>query len=282
MELVVVGNHAGMPAPGHPSSGYLARTATTAILLDCGPGVAGALPAVAHPWDLDAVLVSHLHLDHCYDLLVLGKRMVHQALAEGGPRAPVPLHVPPGGAAALRALNALFPVGHPGSPLDHVFDVAFSLVEYPAEGTFAAGEVRVRTAPMRHALPCAGFRLESAEGSLVFSGDTGTTDVLVGLAAGADLLLCEATLREPDQTGHGHLSAAEAGAVAAAADVGELVLTHLTRHDPGWYAGLAADARSAFRGPVSVSRPGYAFVAGAARPRGSGVRRHVEGLGSIG
>ena len=69
-----------MPANGQPSSGYLVATSDATILLDCGPGIATALGAVAAPDELSAVIVSHLHLDHCYDLLPLGKSLLARAL----------------------------------------------------------------------------------------------------------------------------------------------------------------------------------------------------------
>lgn len=271
MELIVVGNRAGMPAPGAPSSGYVVRTPSSVILMECGPSVAGALPGVVRLSEITAVLVSHMHADHCYDLLTLGRRLVAETLEQGVSRPPIPLYVQPGGARMLRALNALFPVGR-DSPLDHVFDEAFTVVEYSPDGAIVANDVTVRMAPMRHAVPCSGFRLETAEASLAFSGDTGPTDALVRLAANTDVLLCEATLREPDRTGHGHLSAAQAGALAAAADVGQLVLTHFMRDDPEWLAGVVGEARAAFPGAVSASRPGSRFAAHASSARGTGAR----------
>lgn len=276
MELIVVGNRAGMPAPGAPSSGYVVRTPSSVILMECGPGVASALPGVVRLSEITAVLVSHMHADHCYDLLTLGKTLVAETLEQGVSRPPIPLYVQPGGARVLRALNALFPVGR-DSPLDHVFDEAFTVVEYPPDGAIVANDVTVRMAPVRHAVPCSGFRLETAEASLAFSGDTGPTDALVRLAANADVLLCEATLREPDRTGHGHLSAVEAGALAAAADVGQLVLTHLARDDPEWVAGVVGEARATFPGPVSASRPGYSFAPHKSSARGAGAQRRVTG-----
>jgi ribonuclease BN (tRNA processing enzyme) len=65
-----------MPANGQASSGYLVAADTATLLLDCGPGVATALGAVTAPDQLSAVIVTHLHLDHCYDLLPVGKSLL--------------------------------------------------------------------------------------------------------------------------------------------------------------------------------------------------------------
>jgi glyoxylase-like metal-dependent hydrolase (beta-lactamase superfamily II) len=142
MRLTILGCRSGMPADGEASSGYLVETGTQTLLLDCGPGVAtvlsGLLPATAP----DAVIISHLHMDHCYDLLPLGKTMLSAALEIPVPGAvpvrdadldPVPLLVPLGAADALARLAALFPVST-APVLDRAFELAFSVREY-APGT---------------------------------------------------------------------------------------------------------------------------------------------------
>lgn len=90
MELVVLGCQAGMPADGRASSGYLVVTSRCRILLDCGPGVAAALSAHGGAGSLDAVVVTHLHPDHCYDLLPIG-------ISRRNAAAPLPLYVPAAG-----------------------------------------------------------------------------------------------------------------------------------------------------------------------------------------
>jgi ribonuclease BN (tRNA processing enzyme) len=69
-----------------------------------------------------------------------------------------------------------------------------------------------------------GFRVTHNGTTLAYSGDSAPTDELAGLARGADLFLCEATLGDPAADGlpRGHLSADEA---LAAAD-GPILLTH--------------------------------------------------------
>ena len=89
MLLTVLGCRSGMPADGQPSAGYLVQTPGTSMLLDCGPGVVTALSAVVPVRRLDAVVISHLHTDHCYDLLPLGKALLAGlATMPGGRRRP--------------------------------------------------------------------------------------------------------------------------------------------------------------------------------------------------
>ncbi|WP_261556265.1 MBL fold metallo-hydrolase [Frankia tisae] len=269
MRLTVLGCRQGMPADGQSSSSYLVSTGSARLLLDCGPGAATALSSVAHPSELDAIIISHLHADHCYDLLTVGKTLLSGRLRDperfptlrGAARAewpPVPLYVPKGGRAKLDLLASVFPV--PSFPmLDRSFDVAFDVHEYEPGDTFTVGDCEISMHQLNHSLLNCGTRIESPEGSFAFTGDTAYTPDLVSLAANVDLFLSEATLEEPDVTTHGHLCAAEAGDVAAAAGVKELVLTHFITADDAWLAARKADAERSFRGPVHLAAPARTF-----------------------
>ncbi|WP_238438780.1 MBL fold metallo-hydrolase [Frankia nepalensis] len=263
-----------MPAGGQCSSSYLVETDSTRVLLDCGPGAMTALSAVMRPWDLDGVIISHLHLDHCYDLLPLGKAMlagrVHRSMgslmtiptlpemADYVDRLPVPLYVPRGGRETLNTLATLFPVTT--IPLlDKAFEVAFEVREYTPGDLFTISDLEIGLHELRHAVPNCGIRVESSGGSLAYTGDTGFTDALVPLARNVDLLLSEATLAVPDGTAHGHLCATEAGTVARAAGVGQLVLTHFATAEARWLEARKADAERVFDGPVRLAAPAGQF-----------------------
>jgi ribonuclease BN (tRNA processing enzyme) len=271
-----------MPADGQASSAYLVTEGSTRVLLDCGPGGATALSGVTHVSTLDAIVISHMHSDHCYDLLPLGKTLL--AARMRGPRRfptlpasdvtewpPLPLYVPAGGQAALNALAAALPV--PTYPLlDQAFNLAFDVAEYEPGGTLSVGDCSIELHPLHHSLANCGMRVEGPTGTMAFSGDTFDVPGLIKLARGVDLFLCEATLELTDDTVHGHLSAALAGEVAAEAGVGELVLTHFVTADPTWLEARRADAQRSFDGPVHLASPGRRFEV---RP-GSGAQRMPE------
>jgi ribonuclease BN (tRNA processing enzyme) len=270
MQLTVLGCRAGMPADGQPSSGYLVETAGARLLLDCGPGTAVALSAVAPPSSLDAVVITHFHSDHCYDLLPIGKSLLNGLIeVQGGPPRlagelhPVPLYVPSGARELFGQWASLFPVAT--LPLlDRAFEVAFDVHEYTPGESFQAGDCTVTPRELRHVLPNCGLRVEAPSGSLAYTGDTGVTPALTELAAGVDVLLAEATLSEPDHSDHGHLSGTDAGRTANAAGVGELVLTHFASSEPEWLAHLAKTAANEFPGPVRQASPGLRIAVGAA------------------
>lgn len=261
MELIVLGSRAGMPAPGRPSSGYLLEAGAGTLLLDCGPGVAGAVQPWLESGDLDGVVISHMHVDHCFDTMLLGRGLVG-ARVWGGQAAgdPIELWVPPGGAALLRRLNAVFPGGGSNDPstyaLDHVFDEAFVTREYTAGAPIEVAGFTVTPMTVTHVVPTCGFRVDHDGAVLAYSGDSGPSPTLVDLAHRADVFLCEATLQEPDSSGRGHLSAGEAGAVATEAGVGMLVLTHTLRDDEAFNGTIVAAAAAEYSGPIHVARAG--------------------------
>jgi len=273
MRLTILGCRSGMPADGQPSSGYLVASGDSTILLDCGPGIATALGAVAAPHELSAVIISHLHLDHCYDLLPLGKSLLTRSLRY--PRAgeapqdwadtdAVPLYVPAGAKAVLGRLAALFPVTT-APVLDRSFDLAFDVREYQPGTRFAVGGMTVGLHELRHSAPNCGIRIESPDGCVAYTGDTSVSPGLLPLAAGADLLLAEATLTVTDHGPHGHLSAADAARAARDAGARALLLTHFPSADPDWLLARRDEAAREFAGDVHLARPGATFEVGKIR-----------------
>ncbi|HVW40140.1 MAG TPA: MBL fold metallo-hydrolase [Amycolatopsis sp.] len=268
MQLTVLGCRSGMPADGQASSGYLVETASARLLLDCGPGIATALSAVTDATELDAVVISHLHADHCYDLLPIGKALLSAAIEfPGGPAARlgevrrVPLFVPAGARELFARWAGLFPVTTMPM-LDKAFEVAFDVREYQPGDRFEVGETTIGLHELRHVLPNCGIRVEAAGVTLAYTGDTGMTDAAVKLAAEADLLLAEASLSQTDRTGHGHLSGGDAGRIAARAGVRELALTHFACTERHWLRHLHDDAASEFTGPVRLVRSGERILLG--------------------
>jgi ribonuclease BN (tRNA processing enzyme) len=242
MRLTVLGSSGTFPGPGNPASGYLVSTGSTAVLLDVGPGVFPALRRlVSAP---DAVVISHVHADHCADLFPL-----FNALRYGPPRiAGLPVITPRGVAERF--------AGFLGADDDHdLFRVlAFDEVEAGAER--AIGDLRFRFGAATHPVPALVTRVESDGAALVYSGDTGPGGDLEAVATGAAVLLCEASLQgEPTSDRYPyHLHASEAGDVAARAGVGRLVVTHVPPTlDP---AVSVAEAAAVFDGPVTHAVPG--------------------------
>jgi len=129
-------------------------------------------------------------------------------------------------------------------------------------GTTEIGPFRLTADRMNHPVETFGFRVEHAGWRLAYSADTGESDALVRLAGGVDLLLCEASFLDgQDDRPDLHLTARQAGAHAARAGVGRLVLTHLVPWNDR--EQTLAQAATAFGGPLSLATSGLVLGPGA-------------------
>jgi ribonuclease BN (tRNA processing enzyme) len=219
VRLTVIGCSPAWPNAGGAQSGYLvANDDGRRLLLDCGPGVLARLRANDGGWPrVDAVAITHFHLDHWGDLVpwIFGG-----AFGPGRDVAPVPLWLPPGGGDKLRGYGERMSfVGQ----IDSVFD----LHEYRDDETFEAAGFAVTPHRLDHYSELTfGLRVRNHRSTLAYSGDTGPSPRLVELARDADLLLCEATLREPEPAERGHLSDGEAVDAFRASGAKRLVVIH--------------------------------------------------------
>lgn len=252
MRVIVLGCSGSGPGPGSPASGYLLEAGDARLVMDLGNGTFGALQRHLDPWDLDGVLVSRLHPDHCADVTSLVVHRRHHPRPPAEPR-PLPLHAPGGAADRFAAAYAPSAAERADTDLGDVF--TFHPLADGATATPAG--VGLRAALVDHPCEAYALRLQHGGRSLVYSGDTGPCAGLVELARGADVLLCEASWPHTgpwDAPPPGvHLSGRQAGEHAAAAGVGRLLLTHV----PPWFDGqdLLAEAREAFDGPVELVAP---------------------------
>ncbi|MCT2594632.1 MBL fold metallo-hydrolase [Streptomyces sp. N2-109] len=250
MELTVLGGCGAWPTADQACSGYVVESDGFRLLIDPGYATLPRLLAEFTAAQVDAVLVSHGHPDHCADLNPLLRA---RALADT-PAPALPLYALPG------ALDAVLALDRPG-----MLAGAYELREFEA-GTgrrFGIGPFTVDTRLLPHFVPNAGVRLTASDGTaLVYTGDTGPSPEIAALARDAELLLSEATYPEqvPAADAAFLLSARLAGGYATAAGAGRLVLTHLWPDSDAGEAVTAAAA--AYDGPVSVASPGARFTTG--------------------
>ncbi len=211
MRLTVIGCYGPYPAAGECCSGYLVEHQGSAILLDCGNGVLGRLRYYIEPWNLDAVILSHLHSDHVSDLMIMRYAIMLNN---------------------IRLDKGMLNVYSPGEPAEE-----FNRLNYKdfvkahavtAETKLNVGSLKISFSPAVHAYMSNIITVESEDHKLVYSGDTEYFPQLTGLAEGADLFLCEANyLRKDIEKGlPNHLAAYQAGKIASEAGVKRLVLTH--------------------------------------------------------
>lgn len=258
MKLTVLGKSPAWEDANGACSGYLLTGDGTTLLLDCGNGVFGKLRRYRDYVDIDAIVISHHHVDHIIDLVPFAF-----ALRFAPRQQPVPvdrwpgtdsparprLFVPPGIAAFLEQVSELW-----GN--DDLFGEAFEVAEYDVESSLEIGPFTLTFAEVPHYVRTFAVDARDASGSrITYGADCCPNDALVDLASGTDLLIAEATLPRPERDGdRGHLTPSEAGEHAAKAGAGQLMLTHISDElDPEW---AAAEAGSTYSGPIQVAAEG--------------------------
>jgi ribonuclease BN (tRNA processing enzyme) len=244
MRLTVVGCSGSFPGPDSPASCYLLEADGFRVVVDMGNGSLGALQKYTGLFDVDAVMLSHLHVDHCVDLYSYS---VARAFTPAGPQPAIPVYGPARTAERMGYIHGL-----DGDDLGLTKRFTFETLE---PGRLTVGPFDIQLAHVNHPVETFAFRFAHNGRSLVYTGDTGQTEAVPTLAAGADVFLSEAAFLEgPGLPPDIHLTARQAGGYANRAGVGRLVLTHLV---PGNSADDArAEAAAEYQGALDVAIAG--------------------------
>lgn len=247
MKLTILGCSGTFPGPDSPCSGYLIEHEGYRLVVDLGSGALGNLQRHIDVRDVDAIYLSHLHADHCIDLVAYYyARRYHPS----GQLPRLTVYGPPN---ARERISSAF-----DEPPVIGFDEVYDFQERSA-GTLQLGPLTVTSMVVTHPVECHGLRIEAGGRVLAYSGDTANCDALVELARGADVFLCEASWpSHPAPVPGIHLTGREAGQHAAKAGVKKLLLTHLMPfHDP---VAMAAEARETYDGDLEVVHAGASYV----------------------
>ncbi|MCC5947118.1 MAG: MBL fold metallo-hydrolase [Nitriliruptoraceae bacterium] len=241
LQLTVLGSAGSHTGVGRACSGYLVEVDGTRLLVDAGNGSTANLQRLCSLRELDAVAISHRHVDHCIDLIGCYYNLRFDPAFDGQ----VPLY------AAAEVHELLTSMMSNDSTLE--FDLVFRHQQVGHGDEAEVGPMHLRFAHSIHPVPAVSVRIEAGGRTLVYSGDSAGGDELVEIARGADLFLCEASWTgDIDDWLPGiHLTATQAGHLAREAGVGRLVLTHITGAVDRDVA--RAEAATAFGGPVHLA-----------------------------
>jgi len=236
VELTVLGCSGSYGAPPFGAcSGYLLRGGGATVWVDCGNGTLPHLQEHAALDDVDALVITHQHPDHCADIYGL-----HVVMRYGVMRAGLPLFAPEGLEERL------------GGVVDSWGDAFDWKVIGDGDGV-EIGDMALRFARTDHPPPTYAVELRADGKRLVYTADTGPGWTVDAFGAGADLVLSEATYQEGHKGVPWHLTAREAGLAAREAKASRLMLTHIwPAFDP---ALSAVEGSEAFGEPAVLAKP---------------------------
>jgi ribonuclease Z len=278
-ELVVLGTASQVPTRTRNHNGYLLRWDGEGLLFDPGEGTQRQMIHAGVPaTQITRICLTHVHGDHCFGLPGVLSR-----LALDGVTQPIDLHYPATGENVVRALVSLASPGadlrlHPHGaagpiapglevrPLHHRIETyGYRLVEPDGRTLLpdrlaAAGIAGPDVGRLQRGGSLRGVRLEDVSvprpgQRFAFVMDTAPCPGAQELAEGADLLVAEATFSDDDAelaAQYRHLTAGQAGTLAADGGVGTLVLTHFSSRYSD-VTPLAEQARSRAGGAAVVA-----------------------------
>lgn len=221
--VTVLGAGDAFASGGRFQAGYVIEADGCHFLMEAGPTLLPALKrARIDPADIDFVLISHLHGDHFAGLPFLMLQYMWESprkriLTIAGPR-----HLE-------QRTRALFRNMYPGMNT-HPLMRKIRFLELEAGRTSRVGPARVATVRTPHTKPDVSLALRATVNgrTLAFSGDSGWTEGLIEISAGADLFLCECTYFDTDHLDF-HLNYPTIERNRRRFSAERLVLTHIGR-----------------------------------------------------
>jgi ribonuclease BN (tRNA processing enzyme) len=249
LELTILGSGTSVPHPQRAASAYWLQTARGSLLLDMSAAAVHRMAQERLDWsNLDAVWISHFHLDHLGGLAPFLFGIKHAAQAQGRSK---PLNI--FGAHGLeKLLRAIDDAGN-FKLFRQKFPVQFCEVE-PGASFQILQNLQASTLKTPHTSESMALRLTDESGvSIVYTSDTGYAEELCAFASGAQLLLMECSFvrDKPIET---HLELSEAMQLAARARPQKVVLTHLY---PEWDGvDLVSEARKLWDGETIAATDG--------------------------
>lgn len=221
MKFIVLGSGTAVPHARRSPSAYWLETAGGTILLDCSATAAHRMAQENLDWaSLDAIWISHFHLDHCAGLAPFLFGTKHAPQTQNRTKV---LRI--FGARGLKNLLSAFDKANDYDLLEQPFPIEIVEVE-PLEQFEILPRVEAIALDTPHTKESLAVRIAEKPGkTLVYTSDTGFTKSLANLADGADLLVIECSFLK-DKPVETHLDVQEAMYLIRYAKPKRAVLTH--------------------------------------------------------
>lgn len=252
MKLTILGSGTAVPHPLRSSSAYWLETESGSLLLDCGASAVHRMAQEKLDWaQLDAVWISHFHLDHVGGLapFLFGTRNAPEMRER---RKPLKIF----GAKGLEKLVKAFDAANEYKLFKQPFPVEITEVEPLEKFEILSGAAAVAL-KTPHTDESLAIHIRHSEKTFVYTADTGFTMTLGDFARKVDLLLIECSFYR-DKPTEKHLQLGEVMHLARYAEPKRVVLTHLYAE---WDAVDLAREAAKFSPPCEVieARDGLTF-----------------------
>jgi len=248
MRLTFLGTGSAMPTGRRAQSGTLLETDEHALLVDCGSGVLDALARTDRGYEgVDAVLLTHHHLDHVSDLDVLLKARWLAGETE------LTIAGPPGTADLVEQLLSVH------TYMQDRLDLTLIDIEAP---TFSLAGFDGERRETRHSMQCFAYRLTPSAGgpTVALSGDSEAFLELVNFADGAAVFVHDCSFPDDvDVSNHPTPTSLGRALAEADAELGRIYLTHLYPHTEGRHEEMLAALADHYDGDVRFAEDGLSM-----------------------
>ncbi len=246
MQLTFLGTGSAMPTGTRFQTGLLLEAGDDTLLIDCGSGVIHGLARTDVGYEgADTLVLTHHHLDHVSDLLVLLKARWLAGETE------MTIAGPTGTEQLVRDLLAVH---------DYMEDrISFSFHEFDSDDEYSLNGFSLRTLETRHSMPCLAYRIDhpSTDRPFVFSGDSEAFEALIEFADGASVLVHDCSFPDSVDVSN-HPTPSQLGETLASAEptIDKVYLTHLYPHTEGHHEEMLESLGAYYDGDVSIATDG--------------------------
>ncbi len=240
MKLKVIGYWGGFPGVNEATSGYLIESNNYRLLVDCGSAVLSKLQETIAIDDLDSVILSHYHHDHVADIGPL-QFAFHVTSFIKGTKKTLPIYGHRLDEVAFKSLT---------------YKDATKGIEYNPNEALKIGPFKIEFLQTIHPVPCFAMRISDDCSTIVYTADSSFKEEFIPFTKGADLLIAESSFyADQDGTYAGHMNSKDVAKIAAAAEVPQVILTHLPHF--GEHENLVKEASELYNGQVVLASTGY-------------------------